>query len=57
VSGSIFLTKTTVNYSVININNRDSRLISKKTSLRSPFPFLSIYATSVRIALLGLRGI
>jgi len=41
VSGSVRLTKTTVNYSIVNINNRDSRLISKKISLRSSFPFIS----------------
>ena len=40
VAGSARLTGATVNYSVVNVNNRDSRLISKKISLRSPFPFI-----------------
>jgi hypothetical protein len=37
VAGSARLTETSVNYSVVKINNRDSRLISKKISLRSSF--------------------
>jgi hypothetical protein len=49
VVGSARLTLESVNYSVLNINNRESRLISKKVSLRSPFPFISTYAASVRI--------
>lgn len=40
-----------VKYSVAGINNRDSRMIAKKISLRSPFPFIRAYAASVRIAL------
>ena len=44
------LTKANAKYSVSAINNRDSRMISKNNSLRSSFPFISIYAASVRIA-------
>lgn len=47
--GSARLTLESVNYSVLNINNRESRLISKKVSLRSPFPFINCYAAFVRI--------
>jgi len=46
----IELTKANVKYNVAGINNRDSRLISMKISLRSSFPFISTYAASVRIA-------
>jgi hypothetical protein len=46
----IKLTKANVEYSVGDINNRDSRMISKKNSLRSSFPFIRGYAASVRIA-------
>jgi hypothetical protein len=46
----IKLTKANVEYTVSAINNRDSRLISKKISLRSPFPFIRSYAASVRMA-------
>jgi hypothetical protein len=46
----IKLTKANVEYTVSAINNRDSRLISKKISLRSLFPFIRGYAASVRIA-------
>jgi len=48
VSGSVRLTKTTVNYSIVNINNRDSRLISQKISLRSSFPFHKFYLSPAR---------
>jgi hypothetical protein len=48
----IKLTKVNVEYTVSAINNRDSRLISKKISLRSSFPFLRGYAASVRVAIL-----
>jgi hypothetical protein len=44
------LTKANGKYNVAGINNRDSRMILKKISLRSPFPFISRYAVSVRIA-------
>ena len=47
----IKLTKVNVEYTVSAINNRDSRMISKKNSLRSPFPFIRGYAASVRVAL------
>jgi len=52
VAGSVRLTGTSVNYSVVKIKNRDSRLISKKFSLRSSFSFISCLAALVRIALL-----
>jgi hypothetical protein len=47
----IKLTKANVEYSVGDINNRDSRMISQKNSLRSSFPFIRGYAASVRVAL------
>jgi hypothetical protein len=47
----IKLTKANVEYTVSAINNRDSRMISKKISLRSSFPFIRGYAASVRVAL------
>ncbi len=47
----IKLTKANVEYTVGDINNRDSRMISKKISLRSPFLFIRGYAASVRAAL------
>jgi len=50
VAGSAKLTETSVNYSVVKINNRDGRLNSKKISLRSPFPYIKCYTASVRIA-------
>ena len=46
----IKLTKVNVEYTVSAINNRDGRMISKKISLRSPFPFIRGYAASVRVA-------
>jgi len=46
----IKLTRTNLEYTVSVINNRDSRMILKKISLRSPFPFIRGYAASVRIA-------
>jgi hypothetical protein len=46
----IKLTKVKVEYTVSAIN-RDSRMISKKNSFRSPFPFIRGYAASVRVAL------
>jgi len=47
----IKLTRASVEYTVSVINNRDSRMILKKISLRSPFPFIRGYAASVRVAL------
>jgi hypothetical protein len=46
----IELTKANAEYNVGGINNRDSRMILKKNSLRSPFPFIRGYAAPVRIA-------
>jgi NADPH:quinone reductase-like Zn-dependent oxidoreductase len=46
----IKLTRVNVEYTVSAINNRDSHMISKKISLRSPFPFIRGYAASFRIA-------
>jgi hypothetical protein len=46
----IELTIANVEYNVGGVNNRDSCMISKKISLRSPFPFIRGYAASVRIA-------
>ena len=51
VEFDIKLTRVNVEYTVSAIINRDSRLISKKISLRSPFPFIRGYAASVRVAL------
>jgi hypothetical protein len=48
----IKLTKGSVEYTVSAINNRDGRMISKKISLRSPFPFISGYAATVRVGTL-----
>ncbi len=45
----IKLTKANGEYSVGGINNRDSRMISKKISAHSPFPDIRSYANRVRI--------
>jgi len=52
----IKLTRASVEYTVSVINNRDSRLNSKKISLRSSFPFIRGYAASVRMALCYIRS-